>query len=883
MVEPDYLKDQPDSHKALQNGLPSSHESERAIIGAILLDNTILFQAMELFDTENGKDFDNQNYRLVFLAMISLFELGKVINAITIDEELTKNKNSQRVGGVSGIMAIMHGLPHSTNIQHYADILIGKRKLRQLMKTAMNIFTEANQQESEANIILGNAQQAVFQLAESGYHTSLEAIDETLVEVIDNAHANVGHGLTVTGVATGFADIDLMTAGLQNSDLVLLAARPSLGKTALAGCIINNVTIHNEQRVAFFSLEMSKRAIVSRLLCCEARVDYKDRFSKGFMNHEEWDRIDSALARMQVKRMYLDDKSGIEALEIRAKIMRMSLKVGKPDLIVVDYLQLMTGQAEHRRESKRQEIAGIGISLKSIAKEFNVPVLALSQLSRASESRSDKRPQLSDLRECVVGETLVQLADGSRQPIESLVGKRPSIMTINDKLKVITAKPEAIWHVGIKPTFEIRLASGRKISATPDHRLLTINGWQKIKDLSVGSRVAIARRIPEPKRKIHWSDLRIAFLGHMIGDGSYKGAGQSVRYTTGSEENSAIVKLAAEQEFNSLVKRADATQGTWHQLVFLGDIGGSHPYGVRQWFKDLGIFGQGSWTKRIPIDCFSFSNEQVAILIRHLWATDGTICFSKGVKRKTLRNPNVSFCSCSKDLLRDISSLLLRFGIVSRISEMNLHISGCQNISRFIKHIGAFGPKVKGLNLCQEYIKQTIGNTNVDTIPIDVWSRIRSVVLTKDTTSQKFSKVFRASQIAQVKHSPSRERVQSISRILNDDRLKVLGNSDVFWDKILSIKYVGKKDVYDMSVPKTSCWLADSIVTHNSGTLEQDADVVMMIHREVVPSQNSGEHQLVQSNVAELIIAKQRNGPTGVVTLRFDGPSMRFDNLAAGG
>lgn len=403
MEEPEDFYDQPSDNRrdnALRRNSPSSPESEAAILGAIILDEVILLHVMELLDI-SGSEFHTEVYRLIFIAMVAVFDRGEPVTPITINEELKKSKQDQRVGGVSFITNLIHGLPQSANIEHYANILLGKHRLLQLQRTVDAISAEINDEETEPETILGNAEHAIFQLTETRYKTKLEAIDNTLVEVISAAHDNVGHGLTVTGLSTGLTDIDQLTAGLQKSDLIILAARPGVGKTACACTIINNITIRNPEpkRVAFFSLEMSRWAIITRMLCSEARVDFKNRFSKGFMNHDEWDAIGQASERLQVQRIFLDDKPAISVLEIRAKVMRMTLQIAKPDLIVVDYLQLMTGVKEHRKESRQQEVSGISRELKSLAKEMDRPVLALCQLNRALEGLSDKRPQLHHLRE----------------------------------------------------------------------------------------------------------------------------------------------------------------------------------------------------------------------------------------------------------------------------------------------------------------------------------------------------------------------------------------------------------------------------------------------------------------------------------------------------
>ena len=253
-----------------------------------------------------------------------------------------------------------------------------------------------------------------------------------------------------------------------------------------------------------------------------------------------------------------------------------------------------------------------------------MPIVVLSQLSRAPEARSDHRPQLSDLRECVVGDTLVCLTDGRRVPVRTLVGQTPEVWALSDEGRIEAARAEAVWPVGVRPVMRVRLASGRLIDATSEHRLLAGSGWTTVGALTVDDRLAVARGIPEPAFPTRWPDLRVALLGHLVGDGSYL-TRQPLRYTTNSAENSDVVRRAAEVEFGCTVTRHEAPAGSWHQLVISGNGDRWRPAGVNAWLRELGIFGQRSYQKRLPPEVFQLPNDQVALLLQHLWATDGSI------------------------------------------------------------------------------------------------------------------------------------------------------------------------------------------------------------------------------------------------------------------
>ena len=283
------------------------------------------------------------------------------------------------------------------------------------------------------------------------------------------------------------------------------------------------------------------------------------------MSTEDWTRIVEAAERLHESPLFIVDSGNVTIVDIRAKARRLRAKYGL-DLIIVDYMQLMSSHL--RVENRQQEIAEISRSLKMLAKELNIPVIAVSQLNRDPERRQDKRPQLSDLRECVPGDTPVSLADGRCVPIQDLVGTTPEVLAVGEGGRIVPARSDLVWSVGVRPVFRVRLASGRELRATGRHRLLGANGWRRVDELRPGDRVAIARRLPEPPTPEEWPDLRVALLGHLIGDGSYLN-NAPLRYTTASEENSRLVTEAAEREFDARVTRYEG-RGGWHQLLISG-------------------------------------------------------------------------------------------------------------------------------------------------------------------------------------------------------------------------------------------------------------------------------------------------------------------------
>ncbi len=389
MATPDPAREQ-----SLERALPNSAEAERAILGGVVLDNGLISQAIELLRPE---DFYVPSHRRIFMAMIALFERGAEINPILIGEELKKENSLESVGGISFITNLTYGLPHSTNIAHYAKVVRGKSMLRQLIKASNKITQEALEQEDEPEIILDHAEQAIFLLADERIRQGFVHVKPVAEQLLEKIQEMEGRAAVLTGLTTGFADLDRMTSGLQRQDLIIVAARPSMGKTSFALMLAENAAIHAGAVVGIFSLEMSKEALVMRLLCSQGNIDAQ-RFRNGFLSRPEWAQIAKSLGTLADSKIFLDDTAGISVLEMRAKSRRLAAEQKKLDLIIVDYLQLMSGSAK-RFESRQQEVSQISRELKALAKEMNVPVVALSQLSRAPESRSDHRPQLADLRE----------------------------------------------------------------------------------------------------------------------------------------------------------------------------------------------------------------------------------------------------------------------------------------------------------------------------------------------------------------------------------------------------------------------------------------------------------------------------------------------------
>jgi replicative DNA helicase len=394
--------------------------------------------------------------------------------------------------------------------------------------------------------------------------------------------------------------------------------------------------------------------------------------------------------------------------------------------------------------------------------------------------------------------------------------------------------------------------------------------------------VALARRVPEPARPSRWPDHWLILLGHLVGDGSYL-SHQPLRYTTASEHNSEAVRAAAEK-FGCTVKRY-AGRGMWHQLLISGNGNRWHPAGVGKWLKDLGVYGQRSHEKRLPEQVFTLADDQIALLLRHLWATDGSVTVPPPGRRSA---PRIYFSTCSAALAQDVASLLLRLGMVARIRTVlgvrgtrplhTVDVSGSDFQRRFVQTVGGFGPRAAPIAVLKDRLLVTESNTNVDTLPVETFDAVRACMCAQGITTRAMAQMRGTSYggLSQFKFAPSRRLMAEYASLLVAADLERFATSDLFWDRVTGVvPQVEEEDVYDITVPGPSSWLSDGVVSHNSGAIEQDADMILLIYREEVYDRNT-----TKKGIAEIDLVKHRNGEIGTFLLTFQGQHTRFVNYA---
>ncbi|MBA3279503.1 MAG: replicative DNA helicase [Geodermatophilaceae bacterium] len=599
---------------------------------------------------------------------------------------------------------------------------------------------------------------------------------------------------------------------VDNDDHMYLASEAMIPthNSTLALDIARNCSIKNAMTSVIFSLEMSKSEITMRLLSAEAKVPLHHMRS-GHMNDDDWTKLGRRMGEVADAPLYIDDSPNLTMMEIRAKSRRLKQRHDLR-LVIVDYLQLMT--SGRKVESRQQEVSEFSRQLKLLAKELDVPVIAVCQLNRGPEQRQDKKPMLSDLREsgCLPASTRILRADtGAEVTIGSLFasGERDiPVWSLDDRLRLV---PKAMAHAfssGIKEVFRLRLTSGREIEATANHPFLTMDGWIPLRELTVGSRVGVPRHVGAPLHLEASSNGRVAELARAVG---------------------------------------------------LGD-GSAEPF------------------SHVPAEVFSFGTGHVRLFLHLVWGARGVIAWdeSSGACR-------LGFDSAHRRVVDDLARLLLRCNVMTRIEappdcrsgEWRLSVSGAEQQQRFLDEIGISGPRRAAAAEFAERLRAVTSHTEPSTIPDEIWTRVRGVLHAQAPPQRAAVVSLQTSPRLSSPPMPARsgERLGSVAAVLNDAAIEIVATNDIFWDAVAEITSLGEQETYDATVPGTHNFVANGVSVHNS--LEQDADVVLLIHRE-----DFYEPESPRAGEADLLVVKHRNGPTGTVTVAFQGHYSRFVDMA---
>ncbi len=629
--------------------------------------------------------------------------------------------------------------------------------------------------------------------------------------------------------------------------------------------IARSASIKNGMPSVIFSLEMSKNEITMRLLSAEAKIPLQN-MRKGTMREEDWTKLARTMGQVSEAPMFIDDSPNMTLMEIRAKCRRIKQQHDLK-LVVIDYLQLMT--SGKRVESRQQEVSEFSRALKLLAKELQVPVIAISQLNRGAEARTDKKPAMSDLREsgCLTAESRLMRADtGAEVTIGELVeseARDVPVWALNERLQLVPRTLTHAFSTGEKQTYRLTMTSGRQVEATGNHPLLTVEGWRPLAEIREGDRLGIIRHVPPPAQVEAWHHDEVVLLAHMIGDGSMVKR-QPIRYASVDEANLDVVSDAARRRFGITAVRDDypAARVTTLRLPAPYRLARGRRNSIAAWLDELGLFGLRSHEKFVPHGVFGLPKTQVALFLRHLWATDGCV-----YRYDQLGFGRIYYASTSRRLADDVVRLLARFNILGRVSTTTkgkyrdcyqVMIYGAADQRRFLVDIGVHGKRGATANALLRHLEPIVAR-RPQSLDVAVQEELERVM---------------AISASEVTPAASTEgSLGSAVAVLDRADVDVVATNDVYWDKVRSIEPLGLRKVFDATVLGVHNYVANGISMHNS--IEQDADMVILLHRE-----DAYDRESPRAGEADLIVAKHRNGPTDTIVVAFQGHYSRFVDMA---
>jgi replicative DNA helicase len=824
---------------------PQDIAAEQGVLGGMMLSKDAIADVVEVIKSQ---DFYRPAHELIYDAILDLYSRGEPADPVTVSAELTNKGELTRVGGTPYLHDLISTVPTAANAAFYARIVAERAVLRRLVEAGTRIVQMGYGSDGmDVEAVVNSAQAEMYAVTEKRTKEDYAVLGDVIEGTIDEIEASSHRGEGMVGVPTGFADLDNLTNGLHPGQMIVIAARPAVGKSTLGLDIARAASIKHGLASVIFSLEMGRNEIAMRLLSAEARVPLQ-KMRKGNMDDADWTRFARTMGSINEAPLYIDDSPNMSLMEIRSKCRRLKQRADLK-LVIVDYLQLMT--SGKRVESRQQEVSEFSRALKLLAKEIEVPVIALSQLNRGPEQRTDKRPMVSDLREsgCLTADTRVLRADtGAETTMEELFAlqaKDVPVWALDESLRYVRRHLTHVFPTGVKPVFRLRTASGKEVRATANHPFLTYDGWKPLGELAAGDSLAVPRHVPAPERLAAWDDARVVLLARLLGGGRVS-AHRPVSYRGGRQGGVEAVTAAAATM--GLSVRAHGAG-----LVLSAEPGAQHP--VREFFDELGLQGTAV-PHGLPAEVFHLPKPLIALFLAHLSAELGTVDVGSGVRLTHL----------GRRLLDDVALLFLRFGISAVVRRgtgrggfphgWTLDVAGRDDVRRFLQEIGIDG------RLAAESA-QTLAAVVDRREQLDAPVRLADELWAAVTASS-------AQAAAAAPHGGS---LATVVDVLDRADLDVHAVNDVLWDEVVAIEPDGQEQVYDATVAGGHNFVANGIAVHNS--IEQDADMVILLHRE-----DMYEKESPRAGEADFIVAKHRNGPTDTITVAFQGHYSRFVDMA---
>ena len=796
---------------------PQDVHAEQSVLGGMLLSKDAIADCVE---TLRSTDFYRPAHEAIYDAVLDLYGRGEPADAITVADELTKRGDLARIGGQAYLHQLIQAVPTAANAGYYAQIVAERATLRRLVDAGTRIVQMGyGQGGGDVEDIVNAAQAEVYAVADKRGGEDYHLLRDLLEPTYDEIEAAGGASGEMIGVPTGFAELDELTNGLHPGQMIVIAARPAVGKSTLALDFARAAAIKYQQATVVFSLEMSRSEITMRLISAEAGINLQ-KIRRGKLEDRDWEKLARLATEFHEAPLFIDDSPNMSLMEIRAKCRRLKQR-NNLRLVIIDYLQLMS--SGKKVESRQQEVSEFSRALKLLAKELEVPVVALSQLNRGPEQRTDKKPQVSDLREsgCLTGETRLLRADtGAEVSIAELVatGARDvPVWALDSSLRYVPRVLTHAFSTGVRTVFRLTTAGGRTVRATENHPVLTYDGWRPLGDLRAGERIAVPRHTSAPMQvDASWEDDDVEAAAHVC--------------------------------------------ATMPDAV-------------------------------IPQAVFALPKPQIAVFLRGVFTAAG------GVMLPGDEAGGQIFCfAANRGLLDRVALLLLRFGITGAIvgdeSGWMLDITDLDCQRRFLQEIGIRGPSevdaVRMLSIVREAtavpspapapvgVENGAGTSGAVSLgAVGAAGTPAGAAIGAGGSGGLGEEAAAWRQVAAVLAAEPAEdgALAAVAGHLDEGGLDLEAVNDVMWDVVAAVEIVGIEEVYDATVLGAHNFVANGIAVHNS--IEQDADMVMLLHRESMYEQDSP-----REGEADIIVAKHRNGPTKTITVAFQGHYSRFTNMA---
>ncbi|HET7399696.1 MAG TPA: replicative DNA helicase [Intrasporangium sp.] len=794
---------------------PQDVGAEQSVLGGMLLSKDAIADCVEQL---KGTDFYRPAHELIYDAILDLYGRGEPADAITVADELTKRGDLSRVGGQAYLHQLISSVPTAANAGYYAQIVAERAVLRRLVEAGTRIVQLGYAQGGgDVEDIVNAAQAEVYAVADKRGGDDYHVIGDIIEATVDEIEVASGRSGEMTGVPTGFTDLDSLTNGLHPGQMIVVAARPAMGKSTLGLDIARTAAIKHKMASVVFSLEMSRTEITMRLLSAEAGIQLQ-HMRKGTMREEDWTRLAKTMGKVSDAPLFIDDSPNMSLMEIRAKCRRLKQRHNLK-LVIIDYLQLMS--SGKRVESRQQEVSEFSRALKLLAKELEVPVIAISQLNRGPEQRTDKKPAMSDLREsgCLTAETRVLRADtGAEMSLGDLLryGERDvPVWSLDESLRYVARPLTHVFSTGVKPVFRLTLASGKTVRATENHPFLTYAGWSFLGELRTGDRIAVPRHVPAPEdydQPLEDDDLR---TGALI-----------------------------------MSSRTSDRPGARVEAMGCG-IG-------------FDVYPQGERT--LPPDLGYFPKRQIGLFVASLWAIDGEVTVDEAA-----REGRVVLRAASRLLVDDVARLLLRFGISTTVTPERrgwaLDVVGVDDQRRFLQEIAVHAERTPAAEALLRIVRERSG---ADVAGVSAGGTDRLTALDGAGAPRV---TLTPEDISDDLYDEEGFDLERAAELFDSLDLDLEAANDVLWDAVASVEPDGVEEVFDATVLGGHNFIANGIAVHNS--IEQDADMVILLHREAAYERDSP-----REGEADLIVAKHRNGPTDTIVVAFQGHFSRFTNMA---